>query len=134
MTKLTELRELLARATDAPWRPYQCGRNDEDEACGIKSGPFVSDFEDAYQRGVVYDTSRDECHHHMAPSDAALIAALRNAAPALLDVVEAAVAWSARFHDQQELRAMAGSDPLYRRLSPEAETLLAAIAKLDGAW
>lgn len=49
-----------------PWRVYRCDRAGGLDACGIKAAPFVSESEDAYQRGIVHDTNRDECCHHMS--------------------------------------------------------------------
>jgi hypothetical protein len=58
------------------WRVYRCSHAGEGEACGIKAEPLVPGAsEDAYQRGVVFDTSYDECHHHMAAAEAEHIAA-----------------------------------------------------------
>jgi hypothetical protein len=73
-----ELRELLEKATPGPWAVYRCSFADEDpdSACGLNGGSF--------------DACREECHHTVPLKDAALIVALRNAAPLLLDVVEAA--------------------------------------------
>ena len=76
-----ELRELLEKATPGPWAVYRCSFADEDpdSACGLNGGSF--------------DACREECHHTVPLKDAALIVALRNAAPLLLDVVEAAEAF-----------------------------------------
>lgn len=71
---LDAIEQAARAANQSPWRVYQCGDGDEHEACGIKAEPFVSATEDAYQRGVVYDTNRDECHHMMMRVNAEHIA------------------------------------------------------------
>ncbi len=66
------------------WRVHRCHWAASDEACAIKDTPYVSAEEDANQSGVVYCTSRDECHHpmsaveadHIASSDPAAVLAL----------------------------------------------------------
>lgn len=74
-----DLDDLEAKALSAldpsPWRIYRCRGADEADACGIKAEPFVSESEDAYQGGIVHDTNRDECMHHMSLIDAEHIVA-----------------------------------------------------------
>lgn len=78
---MIDLDELARKATEADvhgddiWRVYRCDWAGVDEACGIKASPFISRDDDACQNGVVHDTNRDECHHHMALADAEHIAA-----------------------------------------------------------
>lgn len=60
---------------DAAWRVARCHWAGLSEACGIKDWPFVSAAEDSCQQGVVFDTNRDECQHHMTLTDAEHIAA-----------------------------------------------------------
>lgn len=81
--EIRDARTLLGAITPGPWRVYRC-RWAGDAACGIKSEPFVSENEDSYQRGVVYDTNREECHHAMSLVDATFIAAARTLVPRLL--------------------------------------------------
>lgn len=85
---LSALRGMEKAATPGPWATHYCifadptGKYKEGGACGIDPmGPF--------------DCSRDECHHPLEPTDADLIAALRNAAPALIEYVEAGEALAA---------------------------------------
>jgi hypothetical protein len=92
VTTKIDLDDLERKATastdelgDQAWRVYQCRSAGPGEACGIKDWPFVSEDEDACQQGVVFDTSRDECHHHMALADAAHIAA--NSPPVTLALI-----------------------------------------------
>lgn len=89
---LTETLSLLAKATPGEWRMYRCNWAGKGDACGVKSEPFVSDNEDSYQRGVVYDTNRDECGHAMALADAALIAAAPRLLRALVEELTAMTA------------------------------------------
>lgn len=87
------LAALLEAATPAPWRTYRCQSADYDDqpesACGI-DGPPNKHGHDAR---ICYDASYDECHHVMTRADADLIAATRNAAPHLIAIAQAAVAW-----------------------------------------
>lgn len=70
MTTKISLDDLELKARSAldcsPWRVYRCSDAGGLDACGIKAEPFVSESEDAYQRGIVHDTNRDECRHHMS--------------------------------------------------------------------
>jgi hypothetical protein len=75
----TELRRLLSEATPGPWRP--CGANNDRCICGIVWGPGS----EATIGGPVEDVP-----HHANPADAALIAAMRNTLPSLLDRLDAA--------------------------------------------
>lgn len=68
-------RKAAVAESESPWRVYRCDSAEDDAACGIKDEPFVSASEDCYQRGVVHDTNRDECHHHMMRCDAEFIVA-----------------------------------------------------------
>lgn len=68
-------RKAVAAIGQHRWRVYRCDRADDTEACGIKAKPLVSEDDDAGQRGVVYDTAYDECHHHMSRAEAEHIAA-----------------------------------------------------------
>jgi hypothetical protein len=74
--------ELKAQAAlgEHRWRVYRCSSAAPSEACGIKAEPLISDSEDTRQRGVVHDTSYDECHHHMSTVEAEHIAAADPAA------------------------------------------------------
>lgn len=83
-----DLDEIERKATAAigkyRWRVVRCSHADEGTACAIKDEPLVSENEDAYQRGVCFDASYDECHHvlslanaeHIAASDPATVLAL----------------------------------------------------------
>ena len=72
MSKIEELRALLAKATPGPWRVRDGNPSRVDT---VESGWPIADV--GFNHG-----------------DAAMIAAMRVALPALLDVVEAAHAWS----------------------------------------
>lgn len=79
MTTEIDLDSLEHKARSAvgihDWRVYRCHSAAPGEACGIKAEPFVSESEEARQRGVVFCTNRDECHHPMALFEAEHIAA-----------------------------------------------------------
>ncbi len=74
-----------ATATTQAWRVYRCCSAGPEEACGVKDEPFVSEDEDTYQRGVVFDTNRDECAHAMHGLIAEHIAA--NSPPVTLALI-----------------------------------------------
>lgn len=63
--EIAEKAAAAATLTEHAWRVYRCRSAGPEEACGIKDAPFISTDIDAGQRGVVFDTSRGECHHHM---------------------------------------------------------------------
>jgi hypothetical protein len=111
----TRAKELCDQATPGPWRAYRCKWCDDGCACGIK-GPKDAPKDDAYQRGIVYDTNRDECIHMMSLNDAVFIAESRTLLPAALDEIEtlraalkeALDAWEGLWSSEMQCK----SDPL----------------------
>lgn len=99
-----DLDDLALKATvaesEVPWRVYRCDSAEDDAACGIKDEPFVSASEDCYQRGVVHDTNRDECHHHMMRCDAEFIVAAQPAVVLALVAIAKALAAFIAVHDE----------------------------------
>lgn len=83
--QITELRAMLAAAAPAPWRACVCHR------CGLaRTSP---DGEPVFTTRVDGEPER--------PHDAALIVALRNAAPVLLDELEVARARIAELEERE---------------------------------
>lgn len=95
VTRLAELRALLAKATPGPWKVADCGYRlpmDGGRACGV-----VSEIErptawssKPVPMDVMTSDARDECGHPVTKINASLIVAAVNALPELLDVAEAA--------------------------------------------
>jgi hypothetical protein len=80
MKPLEELRELEAKATPGPWEAIPGGEP-----------PHVIDGQTAFDVLGPYPLQDDAGGGWMTEENAALIAAMRNALPALLDVAEAAI-------------------------------------------
>ncbi len=76
---LAELRALLEKATPGPWSTWETTDEDGNKNGGVKAPSFtLADLR-------AFNVGETNCY----PEDAELIAALRNAAPDLLRVVEA---------------------------------------------
>jgi hypothetical protein len=126
MSTLTELRALLAKATPGPWtdpwtQPTD-GRRGPDAAPDGITGPDG--------KLVLGANWYDGPIFHGSPENCAALVALRNSAPALLDVVEAA-AVALRYLDEV-------GDPLLDSGMPESgcdsvtSQLRSALSRLDG--
>ncbi|MDA8311464.1 MAG: hypothetical protein M0Z46_12795 [Actinomycetota bacterium] len=91
--RIAELRELTRAATPGPWRPTTPDPTVLDllaESWSSANGEEVADFPGAsWPQGPAWVDCTDT-GLFFDPADAALIVAMRNALPALLDVVEAA--------------------------------------------
>jgi hypothetical protein len=86
VTRLSELRRMLAEATPGPWRQNPYGVIWIDEPTIRRAGGrWLARAQIASVTGIP-----DDLPDTHVSDNAALIVALRNAAPALLDVVEAA--------------------------------------------
>lgn len=83
-----EMRELLAKATPGPWA-YECHGRDGWYAVGVLAEPGTEKFLTGQQETGYADVVERVALEIELGADAALIAALRNEAPALLDRVEA---------------------------------------------
>lgn len=110
-----ELRRLLSEATAGDWVYYDTPgvRWDDPRACGY-------DSREPSRRAPYYCTGPKCPTSEQAEADARLIAALHNAAPALLDVVEAAEAMppcKCRVEDGEavQCRLCAMDDTAWRR-------------------
>jgi len=102
MDKIEELRGLLAAATAGPWeaRPAE----DESHSCYLFArGSGVVGYWNGHK------DYHDDCNWLLTPTDAALIAALRNNAEALLARLESAERFIARL--DEEIRRTAGGLP-----------------------
>lgn len=118
MTVVSELRRLLAEATEGPWRAeldgyhtlYVAGERKLLRGQGLRF------------QGVAEPPLLDRAGKHWWEQDAALIVALRNHADALLDVVEAVDATHVTDTDHDDWYAVKGDD---------WDAVQAALARLD---
>lgn len=114
---LPELRALLSRATPGPWR------------AGGPKGRAIAVYVDlcAVYIQTAYNEEAPETRDRW-DADANLMAALRNAAPALLAVVMAAVEWKRATDAEYAAKSDVQADALWAR-SDEASTALAAAVR-----
>jgi hypothetical protein len=89
---IAELQRIEREMEPGKYRVHFCSDQPDDEACGICTG-----CDDEGRCGEYADIlgsdARDECTHPVSLPNATGMAALRNAAPVLLEIAAAALAW-----------------------------------------
>lgn len=120
MTKLEQLRETVSAMTEAPWEERG------GEVWSLDGCHPDYDMRVAVAGREDGDTRRLPINHLHAKPNAAGIAALRNAAPAMLEVIEAAQRYMVA-NDRQDL----SGDAYYMRRADANAELRDALARLE---